>query len=159
MESIDNAKAARVWQRVKAAVPSSLPTPRPEQEILELIVGEWTDAITYSKLSQHYRGYHRNRLQKMAAQARSNTTCLKGIYTLMTGTRPKIRSSLPPMLPPEQALRRCYSRETQRLAHYTQRAADPEYGQVFAQLAQQSRQHCRLIPELLGTQKRSRPAP
>ena len=157
MESIDNAKAARVWQRVKAESP---PLPqRPEQELFDLIAQEWADAVTYSSLSRRYQGHHRNRLQKMAAQAHSNVACLKGVCTLMTGTRPKIRSSLPPMLPPEQALRRCYSRETQRLAHYTQRAADPEYGQVFAQLAQQSRQHCRLIPELLGTQKRSRPAP
>lgn len=157
MESIDNAKAARVWQRVKAESP---PLPqRPEQGLPDLIAQEWADAVTYSNLSRRYRGTSRSRLQKMAAQAHSNVACLKGIYTLMTGTHPRVRSALPPMLPPEQALRRCYNAETQRLVHYTQRAADPEYGPVFAQLAQQSRQHCRLIPELLGTQRDSRPKP
>ena len=150
MEPIDNAKVARVWQRVKAEAPPPPAAVRPEQGILELIAGEWADAATYSRLSRHYRGHQRNRLQKMAAQAHSKVACLKGLYTLMTGALPTVRSNPPAALPTEQALRHCYTRESHRLARYTHRSNDPAYGQVFARLAEQSRQHCRLIPELLG---------
>ena len=78
--------------------------------------------------------------------------CLKGIYTLQGSGRPDIPS--PPPLdktPVSVMLRRCYGREMRCLAQYESRASDPEYGQVFARMAQQEREHCRQILELLGS--------
>lgn len=78
--------------------------------------------------------------------------CLKGIYTLQGAGRPDIPSPPPPdKAPVSMLLRRCYGREMRCLAQYEARSSDPEYGQVFARMAQQEREHCRLILELLGS--------
>ena len=50
METIDPAKAARVWQRVQADIP---PENR-EQGLLEMIAQEWTDAAIYLQLSRRF---------------------------------------------------------------------------------------------------------
>ena len=51
MDTIDHAKAARVWERVRSDTP-----PSPEQGLTELIAGEWTDAAVYLQLSRRFQG-------------------------------------------------------------------------------------------------------
>ena len=150
METIDPAKAARVWQRVQS---TNLPENR-EQGLLELIAQEWTDATTYLQLSRRLQGTEGAKLRRMYEQEQSHAACLKGIYTLLTGKRPNIRTLPPPQEPPEQTLRRCYGREMQCLASYEKRSSDPEYGSVFARLAEQERDHLRMLLELLGSLKK-----
>ena len=149
MEKIDPAKAARVWQRVqeKSAAPSR------EEGLQELIFEEWTDAATYLLLSRKFQGKNSAVLKKMYQQEQAHAACLKGIYTLITGTRPVVKALPPQQEDPEKTLRRCYGREMRCLAQYEARCDDPEYGQVFARLAQQEREHCRLVLELLGNIK------
>lgn len=153
METVDPAKAARVWQRVQA----ENPTVRPEQGLVELIAQEWTDAATYLQLSRRFQGKESAILRRMFEEEQAHTACLKGIYTLITGTHPTVRAVQPTQDDPEQILRRCYGREMRCLAQYEQRSGDPEYGQVFARLADQERDHCRLILELLGNRKKKKP--
>lgn len=150
METIDPAKAARVWQRVQADIPQE----NREQGLLELIAQEWTDATTYLQLSRRFQGKHSMILRRMFEEEQAHTACLKGIYTLITGIRPAVRTVPPSQEDPEQILRRCYGREMRCLAQYEARTADPEYGQVFARLAAQEREHCRLVLELLGSLKK-----
>lgn len=152
METIDPKKAARVWQRVQAESAA----PHPEQGLLELIAQEWTDATTYLHLSRRFQGKDSAALRKMFEEEQSHTACLKGIYTLITGKRPTVQVLPPPQGDPENILRRCYGREMQCLARYEQKASDPEYGQVYARLAEQEREHCRLVLELLGNLKRKK---
>ena len=150
MDTIDQAKAARVWQRVRGdAAPASDTGGLPE-----LIANEWTDGTTYLMLSRHFQGKAAQTLQKMYTQEQAHTACLKGIYTLITGKPPQVRAPTPKITDPEQTLRRCYGREMQCLAQYEQRRDDPEYGQVFARLADQEREHCRMILELIGSLKK-----
>ena len=80
--------------------------------------------------------------------------CLKGIYTLTAGSAPKVATLPIPQESVETTLRRCYGREMQCLAQYEQRATHPEYGKVFAKLAQQEQEHCRIILEILGSLKK-----
>ncbi len=152
MDTIDPAKAARVWQRVQADTPMQ----HPEQGLLELIAQEWTDATTYLHLSRRTQGKDSALLRRMFEEEQSHTACLKGIYTLITGKRPSVKVLPPTQDDPETILRRCYGREMQCLARYEQKAADPEYGQVFARLAEQEREHCRLVLELLGNLKKKK---
>ena len=146
METIDREKAAKVWQRVKGEQPA----PRPEEGLTEMIAQEWTDAATYLQLSRHFQGAQSVLLRKMYEQEQAHTACLKGIYTLTTGKRPAVKAVPPPQGDPEQILRRCYGREMQSLARYEARTGDAEYGQVFARMAEQEREHCRMVLELLG---------
>lgn len=152
MEKIDNKKAAQVWQRVTGSNHPAHNT----QELLELITEEWADASTYLHLSRHFQGKESGVLRKMSEQEQAHTACLKGIYTLITGSAPKVRTPPPPQEPPMQILRRCYGREMHCLAQYEAKCTDPEYGQVFARLVDQEREHCRLILELIGNLKRAK---
>ena len=78
--------------------------------------------------------------------------CLKGIYTLQGAGRPEVPAPQPmDKTSVTMLLRRCYGREMRCLAQYETRSADPEYGQVFARMAQQEREHCRQILEILGS--------
>ena len=78
--------------------------------------------------------------------------CLKGIYTLQGTGRPEVPAPQPmEKAPVSTMLRRCYGREMRCLARYEARVSDPEYGQIFARMAQQEKEPCRLILELLGT--------
>ena len=145
MDTIDREKAARVWERVRSDAP-----PSPEQGLTELIAAEWTDAAVYLQLSRRFQGKDSALLRRMYEEEQAHTACLKGIYTLITGRRPTVKAVPPPQGDVEQILRRCYGREMQSLARYEARASDPEYGQVFARMAQQERAHCHSVLELLG---------
>lgn len=150
METIDPVKAAKVWQRVCSDADS---TPR-EQGLLALIAQEWTDAATYLQLSRRFQGKDSALLRKMYEQEQAHTACLKGIYTLITGSHPTVRAVPVTQEDTESILRRCYGREMQCLAHYEARATDPEYGQIFSHLANQEREHCHMLLEILGRLKR-----
>ena len=154
METYDPQKAARVWQRVQG---NARPPLQPDNsDLLSLIEEEWKDAGVYLYLSRQYQGNHSNALRKMHEQEQSHVACLKGIYTLRTGSRPTVHTPQPqlPREAPEVLLRRCYGREMRSLAQYEARSSDPEYGQVFARMAEQEREHCRKISEFLGSTRR-----
>ncbi len=148
MQTVDPQKAARVWQRVHTENPS------PEQGLLSLIAQEWADASTYLQLSRRLQGKSATVLRTLYEQEQAHVACLKGIYTLITGTHPKVATVPLPQEEIEQTLRRCYGREMQCLAQYEQRSSHPEYGKVFARLALQEQEHCRLVLEILGNLKK-----
>lgn len=150
METIDPAKAARVWQRVKGETD----TEPPEQYLTQMIAREWTDAAIYLQLSRKFQGKHSATLRRMYEQEQAHTACLKGIYTLITGKRPTVKATPPAQTDTEQLLRRCYGSKMHCLAQYERRSNHPEYGAVFARMAQQEKEHCLLILELLGSLKK-----
>lgn len=147
METYDKAKAARVWQRVQGEVAAN-----PTQGLQGLIAEEWADAALYLSLSRRVQGNAGAILRKMGQEEQTHMACLKGIYTLQGTGRPEIPTPTPAeKAPVSLLLRRCYGREMRCLAQYEARASDPEYGQIFARMAQQEREHCRQILELLGS--------
>lgn len=148
MQTVDPQKAARVWQRVHTDAPA------PEEGLLSLIAQEWADASTYLQLSRRLSGKAATILRTLFEQEQTHVACLKGIYTLITGTHPKVAAVPLPQEDPEHTLRRCYGREMQCLAQYEQRSNHPEYGKVFARLALQEQEHCRMVLEVLGSLKK-----
>lgn len=159
LEGIDRAKAARVWQRVKADGPPAdhrgkeLPAPLREEGLPELIAGAWTDGFLYTQVSRKLRGRKRELLQQMTRKKQAQCACLKGIYTLVAGRSPVVKAVKPAVGEPMAVLRRCYSSSLQALVRYEARATQGEYGQVFSQLARQEREIGRQILELLGDLK------
>ena len=146
MRNYDPKTAARVWDRVQnAAVPIA-----DAQLILNLIADEALDAATYLQLSKRLPVSQATVIRQMAQQEQSHISCLKGIYTMITGEKAKI---LPPKVaddPPDIVLRRCYGREMRALAQYEARQNDPQYGHVFRTLARQEQEHCHRLLEILG---------
>lgn len=151
METYDPAKAAAVWQRVRGENSSGQSA---GDSLLSLITGEMADATTYLALSRQMTGKESMILRRLFEEEQAHAACLKGIYTLINGSRPVVRTIPPEKESAEITLRKCYGREMRCLAAYEERSSDREYGPVFARLAAQERDHCRLVLELLGNFKK-----
>ena len=146
METYDPELAARVWQRVRGEGYSG-----PDCDSLpELIAGEWRDAAVYLHLSRRVKGQDSARLHRLFEEEQSHAACLRGIYKLMTRRREVAQTPPPAMEPVGMMLRKCYARELRSIAEYDSRAKDPEYGPVFRRMADQEREHCRVVLEILG---------
>lgn len=147
MKNYDPKTAARVWDRVQnTAVPAG-----DSQLILNLIAEEALDAAAYLQLSKRLPTPQAAAVKQLAQQEQSHVSCLKGVYTMITGEKPKVLPVKVSDDPPDIVLRRCYGREMRALAQYEARQNDPQYGHVFRMLARQEQEHCRRLLEILGT--------
>lgn len=78
MDTIDPAKAARVWQRVQGESREG----QKEQGLREMIAREWTDGMVFLQLSRRLPRKESASLRQLYEQAQAHTACLKGIYTV-----------------------------------------------------------------------------
>ena len=147
MSTIDPTKAQQVWQRVRSQQPD------PREGLQELIAREWEVASACLQLSRRLTGKESLLLRQLHDKEQGHMSCLKGIYTLITGQRPHARAAIMNAGFPETELRRCYGKQMQNLAEYERRSSHPEYGHIFASLAHQEREHCHLLLEILGSLK------
>jgi len=145
METIDTKLEKRVWQRVRGEEAAD-----PAASLRGLAAREWTEAAVYLMLSRQVQGKEKAMLRKLFEEEQAHAACLRGIYGLITGEPLNTRTQPPAPESPETALRKCYGRELQAVQAYSARAQDPEYGAVFTKMAEQEREHCRMILELLG---------
>lgn len=146
MKQYDPKTAARVWDRVQnAAVPTA-----DAQAILNLIAEEMLDAASYLKLAKRLPPPQAAIARQLSQQEQSHVSCLKGVYTLITGSKAIVPA--PPVSDdgPDIVLRRCYGREMRCLSQYEARMGDPQYGHIFRRLAAQEQEHCHRLLELLG---------
>lgn len=151
MRAYDPQMAARVWQRVQNnQQPTTAEPERKEAALQAMIMEEWISASTYLQLSRQLSGQEASVLQRLFREEQTHGACLKGIFTLITGEKPMVRTPPIGKEPPEMTLRKCYAREMRSLKEYEARTEDPEYGHVFERLAQQEREHCRAVLELIG---------
>lgn len=146
MKSYDANAAARVWDRVQS---TALP-PGDAPLILNLIAEAQLDAVCYRQLSKALPPALSASIRQLAQQTQAQGSCLKGIYTMITGETPKLPPQKISADPPGILLRRCYGRQMRALSQYEARQSDPQYGHVFRSLARQSQEHCRKILETLG---------
>ena len=153
MRAYDPQKAERVWQRVQGSQEETKQVRRNEN-LQELIMNEWTAAATYLRLARQMPPKEAAVLQRLGNEEQTHAACLKGIYTLITGEKAVTRSPQQETGTAEVTLRRCYGWEMRSLKEYEARIDDPEYGHVFARLAEQEREHCRLVLEMLGRLER-----
>lgn len=153
MEAYDPALAAQVWKRVRgdAGPPrEDLSIAGAREDLTGLIAGERGDAAAYLQLSRRFSGKEAAVLRQMSQDERAHAACLGGMYFLSRGERPAAAAPPPAQESIAAALRKCYGREMQCLAAYEGRVRHPEYGPVFARLAEQEREHCRQLLILLG---------
>jgi len=145
MNTIDPTKEAQVWQRVQSQQTD------PREGLQELIAREWEVSGTCLQLSRRLSGKQSMLLRQLQEKEQGHVSCLKGIYTLITGQRPHVRGVPTAAGFPEAELRRCYGKQMQNLAEYERRSSHPEYGHIFQSLARQEREHCHLLLEILGS--------
>lgn len=139
MEKYDPRMAQRVWNRVWA---------EPEQQRQEsggFLLMEAQALADYTKQQRQFP-----EMKELAEDIRRHIACLRGIRYLKEGRRPepiavKARDELA-----DTALRRCYVQSLKGAAVYAAQAEDPEYGCIYAQLADTKHRHCRILLEILG---------
>ena len=149
METIDQAKEAQVWERVRG---QQMPDD-PREGLQELIARELEISSVCLQLSRRFSGKQSAQLRQLYEKELAHSACLKGIYTLITGQRPHIRGHIAAGGLVEAELRRCYGKQMQNLAQFERRSNHPEYGHIFQSLAIQEREHCHLLLEVLGSLK------
>lgn len=147
MANYDRSMESRVWKRVRSDQSPEGGTSA--GELLGLIQAEQMAAANYLALARRM-GPAGAPLQTIARQEQRHARCLRGIYIQITGTRPAVQPPKPENTPIETALRKSYAGELQSMAAYRARTADPEYGHVFASLAEQETEHSAVLLELLG---------
>ena len=148
MNTYDPKKARQVWERVQGCQES---TPaKPDMNLQAMIMNEWVTAATYLALARQVPPREMCILQRLAREDQGHGACLKGIYTMITDQEPVIKA--PPITAGSVnlTLRKCYASLLKTLQEYEQWSRDAEYGPVFQRLADQEREHCRLVLELIG---------
>ena len=148
MDTIDQQKAARVWQRVRENEPAQ----KPERldNLQELILNEWTAAATYQQLSRQLPQKEAAVLQRLSREEHGHGACLRGMYALVTGEKCALHAQQLGKEPVERVLRRCYALEMRSLKEYEAKRDDPEYGHIFTRLAEQEREHCMALLGVIG---------
>ena len=149
MNHIDQQKAARVWQRVQETKPE--PKAGRIDNLQELIMNEWTAAATYQQLARRLPQKESAVLQRLSREEHGHGACLRGMYNLMTGEKCPVHMPQLPDEPAERILRRCYGLEMRSLKEYEAKSGDPEYGHVFAKIAEQEREHCVALLGVIGS--------
>ena len=151
MEKFDPEMEQRVWKRVRG---EEQPQPQPPTGLQGLAAVEQNEAAVYLMLSRQLQGPETSMLRKIFEQEKSHAAILRGMHTVMTGQPISSRTLPPEPQAPEMALRKCYARKLKTLSEYESRTNDKEYGAAFAHLAQQEREHCAVILQLLGSMSR-----
>ena len=149
MNPYDPQKAARVWQRVQQAQPQEQ-RPGSEDNLKELIMNEWEAAATYAQLARQLQQKEGAVLQRLSREEHAHGACLRGMYSLKAGEKCPVHMPKLGKEPPEVTLRRCYGLEMRSLKAYEAKCDDPEYGHVFAKLADQERENCMALLGILG---------
>ena len=148
MSTYDPRKAERVWARVQGDREPEAKAP--EMNLQAMIMNEWVASSTYLALARQVPPREMCILQRLAREEQCHGATLKGIYTMITDQEPVIKASPMTAGSVELVLRKCYAAEMHTAREYERWAADPEYGPVFGRLAEQEREHCRLVLELMG---------
>ncbi len=139
METYDPRVARRVWDRVWA---------QPEQDregLGAFILREGQTAADCTKLARRCP-----EAKSLAEETGKILACLRGLQQLQGGRRPAPISTKNREEPVKTVLQRCIFQCLKAVQIYESRSRDPEFGCIYAQLAQTKEKHCRLLLELLG---------
>lgn len=134
----------KIWQRVRSdgtAVTDGLPG---------IAAGALARAALYNILARQLQGPGRGIFLSLQEEEQNSVRCLQGIYRLVTGTKMQLANVTLSGEKLEPALRKCYGQSLKALSVFEQRSSNPEYGPIFAHLAEEKRKNCCKIAELLG---------
>ena len=148
MEKLDKELQARVWQRVQSREKLEMP-PLGQENLRPLILAAQENAVAYQNLSRQFQGKDGEKLRRLQQESQKCIACMKGICRVR-GEQVKVPQLNWEKEPAKRALMKCYHRERKLWNEWEQRSAEPEHGLVFGRLAQQAREHCVSIMEVLG---------
>ena len=134
----------RVWQRVLAGPEKS------GENLQPLILAAAETAMEYYHLLRRSSGKNREALQQLYDRTRVNLNCLRGLQTMRFGSAGKVGNLPASGENQRKIMETCYRRTPRAMTEYTARSAEPEFGAVFAVMAQREQSNAALIAEILG---------
>ena len=141
-----NAKQEQqIWQRVFAQ-----PRAAGQEDLRGLQLSVMELMAIYRHLYGEALAKSRDRIRSLFRGERENLACLRGMCRLSGGAEGKEKTMTVPKLAAEKLLQLCYHKTRQAMAEYTARSVDPEFGEVFRQMAQREGEHCAILVQLLG---------
>ena len=152
MENLDKELQNRVWQRVQSR--EKLEMPSLEQANLRpLILMAQENGVAYQNLSRQLSGTAGEKARRLWMENQRCIACMKGICRAR-GEKVKVPQLTAEKESAQRSLMKCYHRERKLWSEWEQRSAEPEHGLVYGRLAQQAREHCVSIMEMLGELER-----
>ena len=146
MDQIDPAQAQRVWQRVKSGDAASAEV-RALPRLLALESEAW---YTYTYLAKNTPLRDSRLLAQLRDQSQSQFHALAGLHLLTTGSRPPQNPQPNLRGNAEGLLRLCWRNRQQALALLEKAQVPPEFAFLLPLLRDRTREHCRMLLELLG---------
>lgn len=144
----------RIWQRVQSGpayeAREAMPV-KTDSGIYSLVSREIHGKAMLLQLSGRFSGRNREALRKMAKQEHSHAAILRGMCVLTEEKVPAIPMPKQPSLSTAALLQRCYSQTLQNLREYENRTEDRQFGDVFQKMAEQEKEHCRILLALMGS--------
>lgn len=139
MENFDTEKAARVWQRVQNKPPYvTLP------EVLAAV-----DALIALYRAMIRKNVEKGEFRALLRSAQSCKNCLLGLETVAGRTVPRCVADAPDGSMQSLLCRCCHSENA--LLHQLMRAAsDPDWGSVYASLAQKCSERLFALLQIVG---------
>lgn len=148
MEELDRDLQRRVWQRVQSREKIEMPQLR-QDNLKPMILTAQENSVAYQNLSRQMTGKDSEKLKRLYQESQKCIACMKGICRLR-GEQVKVPKLNSQKEPNRRALEKCYHRERRLWSDWEQREMDAEHGVVYGRLAQQAREHCVTIMEVLG---------
>lgn len=148
MDGLNRDMQKRVWDRVQGKQAEQMPPLRRENWKSQLYPVQ-ENGMVYQSLAAQLGGREGEKLRRLHQESRKCVACIKGLCRLR-GEQVKAPVVQPGKEPPRRALEKCYHREKKLWQDWEEQSADPEHGVVFGRLAQQAREHCVTILEILG---------
>lgn len=135
----------QVWQRVMKQ-----PEERPASDLQGLIRESAELAGIYRRIGEKLTGRDQQLARQLLDTELASLARLRGIG-VMSGERAEVLKHWEPAGGVgSRQLVACYHRSLGRMAEYTARCLDPQYGEVYRSLADRMGQQCGRIAELLG---------
>ena len=148
MEELDRELQKRVWSRVQNRGENQMP-PLKQENLKVFFLPIQENIAAYQQLARQNTGKSGEKLRRLHQESQQYIACIKGICRLQ-GEQVKLKPLMPPKEQARRMLEKCYHREKRLWSAWEQRSLDPEHGVVFGRLAQQAREHCVTIMEILG---------
>ena len=148
MEGMNREMQKRVWERVQGRQAEQMP-PLKRDNLKALLYPIQENGAAYQNLSSQLGGRDGEKLRRLHQEQRRCASCIKGLCRLR-GEQVKTPPVQVPREPARRCLEKCYHREKRLWQEYEDRSLDPDHGIVFGRLAQQAREHCVTILEILG---------
>lgn len=145
MESFDQQKAQRVWDRV-----NGIRSPGPDLNALTALMSqELTDAAALLRLAKRLGG-RGGYLLKLARRCQQHAGYLRGVCAIVNRNTPSVAVPISGEEPAQAVLRRCYVNSLHRMREYEALSRHPDYGPVFQTMSAAMQHHCATLLELIG---------